>query len=176
LAFDLGDAGDERRRAFSRFWCWLLDSCMRTSTPVGSWTRWTAVATLLTFWPPGPWAVVMCSVTSLFQSIATSTASGSGRTATVAVLGVDAALGFGRGDAFDGVDAGFEGELGEDGFALDVDDGVADAADAAEVGVGLCVEGLELPALAWRSARTSGGGRGPRARPRRRRRRRGPRR
>ena len=41
--------------------------------------------------------------------------------------GVDAALGFGGGDAFDGVDSGLEGEALPDAFAFEVEDGVADA-------------------------------------------------
>ena len=42
----------------------------------------TAVATLFTFCPPGPCAVVTSSFTSAAQSIFTSTSSGSGRTST----------------------------------------------------------------------------------------------
>ena len=58
---------------------------MRTSIPVGRWIRCTAVATLLTFCPPGPCAVVIISLTSA-GSTSLATSSGSAITATVAVL------------------------------------------------------------------------------------------
>ena len=94
------------------------------------------MATLLTFWPPGPWAVVMCSSTSFAQSMLTSTSSGSGSTATVQVEVWTRPWVFGGGDAFDGVDSGLEGEALPDAFAFEVEDGVADPPDG-----GVCVHG-----------------------------------
>ena len=71
--------------AFSRFWNWLRSAWHSTTVPVGLWMRRTAEEVLLTCWPPAPLARKTCISTSAgFNE--TSTASISGRTATVAAL------------------------------------------------------------------------------------------
>ena len=70
--------------AFSRFWSCDFSSCIDTTRPVGLWVIRTAESVVLTDWPPGP-DDRYTSIWRSLGSMATSTSSASGSTATVAV-------------------------------------------------------------------------------------------
>jgi hypothetical protein len=53
-AWRLSNNSTKRDTAMARFWCWERESVTVTESPVGICRNVTAVATLLTFWPPGP--------------------------------------------------------------------------------------------------------------------------
>ena len=71
--------------ALALFLCWDFSSCWVTTSPVDRCVMRTALSVVLTDWPPGP-LERKTSMRRSLSSIWMSTSSGSGRTATVAVL------------------------------------------------------------------------------------------
>ena len=93
------DTGSKEVPGPFRFSDWLLVFLHSDFDAGGFVDQCTAVATLFTFCPPGPWAVVIISFTSPDQRsnpLLRVRQHGHGRRG-----GVDAALGLGGGDAFD---------------------------------------------------------------------------
>ena len=118
--------------------------------PVGRCVRRTALAVLLTCWPPAPLARKVSSRTSLAQSMSISTSSSSGSTSTRGEAGVPALLRVEGADPHQAVHAALAGEVAVGVGPADVQRDRADARPPRR-------RGGRFPRPCSRSARSSAG-------------------